>query len=102
MICISADDQTAARATWEKIVERKFTVLSDPGSKVIRLYGVLDETEGIALDTTLFIGADGRERWRYVSATLPDLPKAEETLKHIRESLAGPAPGRKPAGRVPK
>jgi len=68
--------------------EQKFTVLSDPGAEVIKRYGILDESTGIALDTTLFIDTNGRERWRYVSATLPDLPGAEETLKHIRDSLS--------------
>jgi hypothetical protein len=55
---------------------------------VIKRYGILDESTGIALDTTLFIDTNGRERWRYVSTTLPDLPGAEETLKHIRDSLS--------------
>jgi hypothetical protein len=40
----------------------------------------------IALDTTLLVDVDGRERWRRVSETLPDLPRAEEILKRIRET----------------
>ncbi len=72
---------------WEKELGRKFTVLSDPSAAVIREYGILDEGENIALDTTLLIGPDGRERWRRVSATLPDLPTAEQTLKQVRQTL---------------
>ncbi len=72
---------------WEKELGRKFTVLSNPGAEVIREYGILDEGENIALDTTLFISPDGRERWRRVSTTLPDLPTAEQTLKQVRQTL---------------
>lgn len=100
MVCISTDDRKSARELWEKIVDRKFAVLSDSGAKVIRQYGILDPTEGIALDTTLLVGRDGRERWRHVSATLPDLPSAEATLRHIRESL--PADGTARAGGTKK
>lgn len=62
-------------------------MLGDPGAKTIRTYGILDEGEDIALDTTLLVGPDGRERWRHVSATLPDLPTADQTLKRVRQAL---------------
>jgi peroxiredoxin len=72
-------------------VNRQFTILSDPGARVIRSYGLLHPNAGkegqdIALDTTLLVDVDGRERWRRVSETLPDLPTAEETLIRIRET----------------
>jgi len=35
---------------------------------------------------TLLVDADGRERWRRVSATLPDIPSADEIFRRIRES----------------
>jgi hypothetical protein len=59
---------------------------------VIRSYGLLHPAAGldggdIALDTTLFIDTDGRERWRRISQTLPDLPTAEEILARIREAI---------------
>ncbi len=92
MLCISNDDAKKMRAFWEEVLVRKFTALADPGAKVIRAYGVLDEGEDIALNTTLFIGPDGRERWRHVSSTLPDLPTAEQTLKRVRESLPPASP----------
>ncbi len=87
MLCISADDREKSRSFWQKELGRKFAVLSDPDAKVIREYGILDEGENIALDTTIFVGPAGREQWRHVSATLPDLPTAEQTLKHVRQSL---------------
>ena len=72
-------------------MNRQFTILSDPGARVIRSYGLLQPNAGmegqdIALDTTLLVDVDGRERWRRVSETLPDLPTAEEILTHIRET----------------
>jgi len=72
-------------------VNRRFTILSDPGARVIRSYGLLRPSAGmegqdIALDTTLLVDFDGHERWRRVSETLPDLPTAEEILTRIRET----------------
>ena len=72
-------------------MNRRFTILSDPGAQVITSYGLLHRgagTEGqdIALDTTLLVDVDGRERWRHVSQTLPDVPTPEEILMRIRET----------------
>ena len=90
------DDQNHARQVWETVVNRQFTILSDPGAGVIRDYGLLHPHGGIdggdiALDTTLLVDVDGRERWRHVSKTLPDLLKPEEVLKMIRDT---PLPSR--------
>jgi peroxiredoxin len=78
---------------WENVVNRQFTILSDPGAHVIRTYGLVHPGAGmeggdIALDTTLLVDTDGRERWRRVSETLPDLPTSEEILPRIRETAA--------------
>jgi hypothetical protein len=48
------------------------------------------EGQDIALDTTLLVDVNGRERWRHVSEMLTDVPAAEEILKRIRE-MATPA-----------
>ena len=74
-------------------MNRQFTILSDLGARVIRSYGLLHpgagmEGQDIALDTTLLVEVDGRERWRRVSETLPDLPTAEQVLARIRETTA--------------
>ncbi len=71
-------------------MNRQFTILSDPGAQVIRSYGLLHRGAGmdgqdIALDTTLLVDVDGRERWRHVSQTLLDVPTTEEILMRIRE-----------------
>ena len=92
VLAISVDDREHAHSVWEKVVNRQFTVLSDPGARVIRSYGLLLHPAGgidggdIALDTSLLIDMDGRERWRRTSQTLPDLPTAEEILARIRET----------------
>jgi len=91
VVAISIDNTEHASKVWEDVVNRRFTILSDPGARVIRVYGLLHPSAGmegqdIALDTTLLVDFDGHERWRRVSETLPDLPTAEEILTRIRET----------------
>jgi peroxiredoxin len=76
---------------WDTVVNRRFIILSDPGAQVITSYGLLHRGAGmngqdIALDTTLLVDVDGRERWRHVSQTLLDVPSTEEVLMRIRET----------------
>lgn len=97
MLAISVDNREHAFLVWDKVVNRQFTVLSDPGARVIHSYGLVHPGAGrngedIALDTSVLIEADGRERWRRVSATLPDLPSPEEIVKRIRETKTRPNP----------
>lgn len=84
------DDRAHGRQVWGGLVDRKFILLSDPGARVIRQYGILHPGGGggqdIALDTTLLVDKDGRERWRHVSETLADLPSAQTTLNHIQQT----------------
>ena len=85
------DDHEHAAQVWDSVVNRQFTILSDPGAGVIRSYGLIHPGAGmqgddIALDTTLLVDVDGRERWRKVSETLPDLPTPEDILTRIRET----------------
>ena len=83
------DQPKDSRTLWNEL-HRKVTLLSDPGARVIRRYGVLHaggSGRDIALNTVLFVDDDGRERWRKVSQTLPDLPKAEEVLNRIQQTI---------------
>ena len=90
VVGLSVDGQEDAHKVWDKITNQQFTILSDPGAKVIRTYGLLHENgrpgENIAIRTTLFVDAEGRERWRRVSESIPDIPKAEDVLNRIRET----------------
>lgn len=87
IVALSVDDLPHARQVWEKVTDRSFTVLSDPGAKVIRKYGLLHaggmDGKDIAIRTTLFIDKQGIERWRRVSETVPDIPSVAEVLQNI-------------------
>jgi peroxiredoxin len=89
LVAISVDDQEHARLAWDKAADRKFVILSDPGAAVIRQYGLLHaQGKGdpdLAIRTTFVIDENGRERWRRVSTTIPEIPKAAEVLQRIRE-----------------
>jgi peroxiredoxin len=90
IIGISVDDQEHAREAWEKAGAKKFTILSDPGAKIIRQDGLLHEKghgeSDIALRTTILIDPEGRELWRRVSQSVPDIPKVDETLAEIKKA----------------
>ena len=88
LIAISVDDQEHAHLVWDKQAAHQFVILSDPGAQVIQQYGLLHphgkgDTD-IAIRTTFLIDEDGRERWRKVSATVLEIPKADEVLQQLR------------------
>jgi peroxiredoxin len=89
MVAVSVDDQEHAHLVWDKQASHKFVILSDPGARVIRQYGLLHPhgkgDDDIALRTTFVIDENGRERWRKVSGTIPEIPKAAEVLQQLRE-----------------
>jgi peroxiredoxin len=88
LLAVSVDDQEHAHLVWEKQAGQKFVILSDPGARVIREYGLLHPQgkgdDDIAIRTTFVIDENGRERWRKVSATIPEIPKAAEVLAVLR------------------
>ncbi len=90
LVPISVDDRQHAHDVWEKVAEEKFAILSDPGATVIRKFGLLHEAghggADIALRTTILIDPDGRERWRRVSQSVPDIPSWDETVTMIKKS----------------
>jgi peroxiredoxin len=91
LIPISVDDQQHAHEVWEKAARKKFTILSDPNAAVIKKYGLLHEAghagTNIAIRTTILVGPDGRERWRRVSHTVPDIPSWDDTRSMIKQSV---------------
>ena len=91
IVALSVDDLRHARQVWEKVADRSFTILSDPGAKVIRKYGLLhpgggEDGKDIAIRTTVFIDEQGIERWRRVSETVPDVPSVAEVLQNIPQA----------------
>ncbi len=87
LVAISVDNQEHAHLAWDKKADHQFVVLSDPGARVIRQYGLLHphghSDADIALRTTFVIDENGRERWRKVSATAFDVPKAADVLQKL-------------------
>ena len=83
------DDQDHARRVWEDAAHRGVAVLSDPGAKVIREYGLLHskgyKDEDIALRATLIVDQNGNEVFRQVSSSVPDVRSADQILAELRK-----------------
>jgi peroxiredoxin len=88
VVGISVDDMDHTRKVWGDVARQNMTVLSDPGAKVIREYGLLHPKghsgEDIALRATLIIDSNGREVYRKVSSSVPDVRTADEILAQLR------------------
>ena len=89
IVAISVDDQQHARKVFEEAAHRNVIILSDPGAEVIRKYGLLHskghEDQDIALRTTIVVDEQGREIYRKVSGSVPDLRTADEILAVLRQ-----------------
>ena len=87
IVAISSDNLEDTRKAWVIGADRKFTLLSDPDLKVIREYGLVHaggfRGKDIAIRTTLFVDENGKERFRIVSETVPEIPEAQEVLNRI-------------------
>ena len=90
VVAISVDDLPHTRKVWDDVAHRNLTVLSDPDAKVIREYGLLHpkgyKGEDIALRATLIVDENGREVYRRVSSSVPDLRTADEILAQLRNT----------------
>jgi peroxiredoxin 2/4 len=88
IVGLSVDNVEHSHMVWDKAANRQFPILSDPGAKVVRTYGLLHasghEGQDIALRTTIYIDADGREQWRRVSTTAMDIPTVKEVMDRIQ------------------
>ena len=89
LVGISVDDQEYARKVWDGVAHQNFTIVSDSGAEVIRKYGLLHskghEDQDIALRTTIVIDEQGREMYRKVSGSVPDVRTADEILAILRQ-----------------
>lgn len=88
VVGISVDDMEHTRKVWDDVAHENLTLLSDPEAKVIREYGVLHPKghsgEDIALRTTLIVDSNGREVYRKVSSSVPDIRTADEILAELK------------------
>ncbi len=89
VVGISVDDMDHTRKVWDDVARQNMIVLSDPGAKVIREYGLLHPKghsgEDIALRATLIIDSNGREVYRKVSSSVPDVRTADEILAELKK-----------------
>jgi peroxiredoxin len=88
LVAITVDPPEKTRETWERITDKRFTILSDPERSIITQYGLLHKQRGgpdIAIRATLILDENSVERWREVSATVGQIPKAEDVLQQLRE-----------------
>jgi peroxiredoxin len=89
ILAISVDDTSHARHVWQKVANRQFSILSDPGAQTIRRYGLLHvggddgKSEDIAIRTTLLVDEEGRELWRRVSPTAYNVASVHEILERV-------------------
>lgn len=87
---ISVDDPEHTSKVWQDVTQRKLTILSDPGAKVIREYGLLHpkgyKDEDIALRATLILDENGTEVYRKVSSSVPDIRSADEILEELKKT----------------
>src|SRR5947209_16829742 len=78
LIGISVDDQEHAHKVHAGIIHNAFPILSDPGAKVIREYGLLHEKghggEDIAIRTVVVLDAAGNEVARRASKSIMQYP----------------------------
>ena len=88
IVAISIDDEAHNRKVWEEVAHKKVVVLSDLGANVIRQYGLLHpkghDSQDIALRATLILDQNGREVFRRVSSSVPDVRTADEILAELK------------------
>jgi len=90
VVGISVDDSEHTRRVWDDVARHNVTILSDPGAKVIREYGLLHpkgyKNEDIALRATLIVDENGREVFRQVSSSVPDVRTADQILAELKKA----------------
>ena len=89
VVGVSVDDLEHTRKVWNEVAKHDAIILSDPGAKVIREYGLLHpkgyKGEDIALRATLIVDKDGREVFRQVSSSVPDVRHADQILAELKK-----------------
>lgn len=90
LVAITVADEAHNRKVWDVVGHKNLVVLSDPGAKVIRQYGLLHskghDGEDIALRDTLIVDENGREVFRRVSSSVLDVRTADEILAELKKT----------------
>jgi peroxiredoxin len=79
IVGVSVDPQDESRDL-AKSLGLTFDLLSDPDLKVIRAYGVADESNGIAWPSEVLVDPGGAIRWRQSAQSVGKRPSAEDVL----------------------
>ena len=89
VVGVSVDDLEHTRKVWNEVAKHDAIILSDPGANVIREYGLLHpkgyKGEDIALRATLIVDKNGREVFRQVSSSVPDVRHADQILAELKK-----------------
>jgi peroxiredoxin len=89
LVAISVDDQEHAKKVWDEVAQHNVTILSDPGARVVRLYGLVHEKgykdEDIALRTTVVVDEQGNEVFLQLSNSAVVWRHPDEILAKLRE-----------------
>ena len=87
LVAISVDDAEHARKVWDDVAHHNVTILSDQGGQVINKYGLLHskghDDQDIALRATIIVDENGREIFRRVSSSVPDIRTPDEVLNSL-------------------
>ncbi len=73
MIAVSADPPAAGQKVAAEM-KLEYPILPDPLRNIIRQYGVLHPTEGIARPSLFIINREGRIVWKYIGVDAADRP----------------------------
>jgi peroxiredoxin len=79
---ISVDSVEQNRAMVDKLL-LPFPLLSDPDGRVIKAWGVWNDSEGIAKPSIFAIRGNGSIAWEYVGRDFADRPTDDELFNSL-------------------
>jgi len=82
MIAISADPPAGGQKVASEL-NLTFPILSDVYKNIIRQYGVLHPTEGIARPSMFVVNKEGKIAWKYVGSEASDRPPIDTVLQQV-------------------
>jgi peroxiredoxin len=83
MIAISADSPADGQKVASEM-KLSYPILSDVYRNIIRQYGVLHPTEGIARPSMFLVNKQGRIVWSYVGQDASDRPSMDSVLQQLQ------------------
>ena len=80
MVAISVDEVETSKDLAKKL-GLAFPLASDPDLRVIRAYGVADESNGIAWPAEFLVDSTGAIRWRTPAKSVDERAPAREVIE---------------------